>query len=723
MGTGVCGGCCVSVGRGQADVTAAWLKWVAAARQAANDMTTRKDLVRNSDYLIAVLRVGLAVAAVVLVSCVGVAPSAAPLDQDTPVVTDKDGETILVDPEDLMRASEEDGKPLLAFASTRDGNGDIFLLRDSYPATNITNNDSGDWDPEWSPNCAWADGDCRIVFTSHRSGDSEIWTMDSSGRNLRNITQHPAWDYWPDWSPDGRNVTFVSERDGDPELFIQSIDGSAAVQLTWNEESDRLPAWSPDGSQIAFAAVRQGIEEIHLVTVDGRHERAVTKWPLKGTSPVWSPDGRQIAYVGWDESNQPGIYLWTLADDETRRLWQGRDWVGSLSWADCAGQDALLFSAWQDGDHDLFVLFVGQAQPSRLTGSTSWDDFSSLFPRCSMSGMDTWPIDGVDKTPRAVLGAESGLIEGANIADLGNAYLLQDMGFQWAKGYVNWETVERQPGEFNWADPDNTVNAFTSRGLHILLRIHGTPAWARPPDTFLTYPPDDISRFSDFVGLLATRYRGQVDAYEIWNEQNLDYEWGYLSPDAAAYTALLQSAYRAIKTADPEALVVSGGLATTGDGSDTAVGDLEFLQQMYDAGARGAFDALGSHPYAFGHPPDYTDPWGLCLSRVNDQRRVMVANGDEATPIWITELGWVLNTSWALGEHETIGVTQSEQSEYLGRAYRKVAADWPYVGAIFLFNLDFASVPWYTASEPMRWYAVLNPDRTPRPAYVTLSDQ
>ena len=46
--------------------------------------------------------------------------------------------------------------------------------------------------------------------------------------------------------------------------------------------------------------------------------------------------------------------------------------------------------------------------------------------------------------------------------------------------------------------------------------------------------------------------------------------------------------------------------------------------------------------------------------------------------------------------------------------------DWPFVEAIFLFNLDFSTVPWYTASEPMRWYAILNPDRTPRPAYITL---
>jgi hypothetical protein len=225
------------------------------------------------------------------------------------------------------------------------------------------------------------------------------------------------------------------------------------------------------------------------------------------------------------------------------------------------------------------------------------------------------------------------------------------------------------------------------------------------------------------MGALAARYRGRVAAYEIWNEPNLNYEWGYLQPDPAVYTALLQAAYRAVKAADPQALVISGGLATTGDGSATAMGDLAFLQGMYDAGAQGSFDALGSHPYAFGHDPDYQDAWGTSLARVVQQREVMVRNGDAATPIWITEAGWVLHTSWNLVEHEAVAVDEAQQADYLTRAYQKVRTEWPWVAAMFLFNLDFSSVPWYPAAEPMRWYAILNPDRSPRPAYTNLKSQ
>jgi GH35 family endo-1,4-beta-xylanase len=280
--------------------------------------------------------------------------------------------------------------------------------------------------------------------------------------------------------------------------------------------------------------------------------------------------------------------------------------------------------------------------------------------------------------------------------------------------------VEPNPGEFHWIDPDNIVNAMEGQQVKILMRVHGTPAWARPEQSSYTQPPDDMSKFADFMTALATRYKGKVAAYEIWNEPNLYYEWGNRPAAPAAYTEMLKAAYIALKAVDPEALVISGGLATTGGGSPTAYGDLEFLQGMYDAGAKGYFDAFGSHPYTFGRSPDEPDPWGLSLARVEQQYQVMQANDDGDTPIWITELGWVIKTEWDLGEHQAISVTEAEQAQYLVDAYRKVEKEWPFVEALFIFNLDFSTVFWYPAPEPMRWYAILNPDHSPRPAYTAL---
>lgn len=620
----------------------------------------------------------------------------------------------------------------IAFASDRAGAGDIYVATLGGEVTNLTHHPAGDWDPAWSPTCAQPGGECRIAFTSHRSGDSEIWTMDSDGRDLRNITQDPAWDYWPAWSPDGKWIVFVSERDGDPELFIgpsDSAQGQGAIQLTFNDDSDRLPAWSPDGSRIAFAAVRDGVEEIHVINADcakqaagcGTDERAITAWPLKGTSPAWSPDGRRIAFIGWSEDDRPGIYVVGPEPETIQKLWEGSAWIGSLSWAPGpnGGQEEgwLFFTSWQEGNHEIYALSANGGTPIRLTYNPAWDDFPNARPGLEMTPQ---PIEIPESHPASTSMQNANLRYGVNMADLGNAYLVRDMGFTWAKSYVNWETVEPEPGQYRWIDPDNIVTAFKGYGVHILMRVHGTPAWARPEGTFLSHPPNEIDDFARFMRVLAARYKGQVAAYEIWNEPNLNYEWGYLEPDPAAYTALLKAAYQAVKAVDPEALVISGGLATTGEGSPTAMGDLTFLQGMYAAGAQGYFDALGSHPYAFGHDPDYEDPWGLSLSRVVQQREVMLANDDAETPVWITETGWVLHTNWNLVEHEAIAVDESQQADYLVGAYQKIRQEWPWVGATFLFNLDFSGVPWYAAAEPMRWYAILNPDRTPRPAYTQL---
>lgn len=606
-------------------------------------------------------------------------------------------------------------QPIFAFASDRSGAGDIFILDREGQIRNITNHPSADWDPAWS-----RDG-TMLAFTSHRSGSSNIWLMNVSQYDgvempLWNLTGDSNWSYSPSWSPSGQSVAFVSERDGDPEIFIQNLAGDTALQLTFNEGLDRLPAWSPDGKYIAFAAVRNGGEEIYRIRPDGTDEQLLTPQPLQGTAPAWSPDSQRLAFIGWDEADKPGLYIIGPEQDDLQLLYQNSFWMGSLDWS--ADGQWLTFTCWASGNHELYALPVTGGVPTRLTINDAWDDFMAINPAVPFAVATAPSI--AQAAPALQLPPDPNFAAGVNLADLSLAYLVNDLGFGWAKGYVNWATVEPEPGEFNWVDPDNIVKAFGDQNLKFLIRVHGTPAWARPAETHLSYPPDDLTAYAHFMTALASRYKGQVAAYEIWNEPNLDYEWGYLPPDPAAYTDLLKTAYVAIKKVDPAALVISGGLATTGQGSPNAYGDLAFLQGMYEAGAKGYFDAFGSHPYAYGLAPDDTHADGLSLDRLLEQRQVMVANDDGDTPIWVTEAGWVLETDWDLGEHQAIAVTEAQQAEYLARAYQKVRQEWPFVQAFFLFNLDFSTAPWYPAAEPMRWYAILNPDRTPRPAYTTL---
>lgn len=296
---------------------------------------------------------------------------------------------------------------------------------------------------------------------------------------------------------------------------------------------------------------------------------------------------------------------------------------------------------------------------------------------------------------------------GVNMAERTNMNLVRDMDFGWVKGFVNWASTEPSKGSYHWDDCDNVVNAAEQYGLKILFRVDHPPAWANGAGG--TAPQTDPNDLGDFMYALADRYKGRVAAYEIWNEPNLNAEWGGRSPAPEYYVEILKTAYDAIKKRDPEAIVVSAGLSTAGEGGEGSVGDLIYLQGMYDAGAKDYFDVLGSHPYGGPYDPDkMTDvKGGMCFHRAKEQHDVMVANGDGHKKVWATEFGWVLETDCDLGhDHEWMKVSEEEQATYLVRAYQKAHFEWPWMGVMFLFNLDFATVSWYEDCDPKRWYSI-----------------
>jgi hypothetical protein len=337
---------------------------------------------------------------------------------------------------------------------------------------------------------------------------------------------------------------------------------------------------------------------------------------------------------------------------------------------------------------------------------------------------------------------------GANVASADHAASLAEMGFDWAKGFASWENAGSGPG-YDWVAVDNQLREFVPHVPHVLLRLGG------PPPPGVGNPPasvGDRAAFQSYAQALAAhvsatwRPQGlETVAYEIWNEPNLDYEWGWQRPNAAQYTALLQSGYRGIKAGDPRAIVVSAGLAPTGGslanlawarefyGAPQVVPDLTFLRGMYKSGAKGYFDALGSHPYggpdAPGTAPSAaTGP--IYFRRVEEQRQVMLDFGD-TSPVWATEFGWVLRTDCRLGEHEWMEVSEAQQAEYLAGAYAHADENWPWMGPMFMFNLDFGTVYWYAWCDPVRWYSITyradpkdpgNSPILPRQAFFSLRD-
>jgi Tol biopolymer transport system component len=590
------------------------------------------------------------------------------------------------------------------FASDLDGDGDIYLVDTSGAVTNLTADFVPEWDPALSPS-----GD-RVAYSGRVGGFSGIYVMDLRTRQATEVTHDIGYDYQPSWSPDGSQLAFVSESEDTRDIFTLDLVSGARRRLTSSGplEAYASPEWSPDGKAIAYSATRKGVEEIYWLELGGQ-EHQVSKWPLKGRYPAWSPDGQRLAFAGWDEDDKPGIYVANKDGSDVRWLWEGRAPIRSLAWAG----DCIMFSMAGVTGFDIYCLNVAAGTVTTLVSGPGWND-------CPTARGEGTPHPVVLQGKEASSASSLPPVTGVNIADLSDAYLVHSLGFGWLKNYLSWAGVEPKEGQYNWQDPDNVVKAAARSGLKVLLRLHDTPAWARPAGSTVTMPPSDLGTYERFVRAVARRYRGKVAAYEIGNEPNLTYEWGGRAPDPAAYTALLRVAYRAIKAEDPGALVVSGGLATTGDGGEGAMGDLAFLRGMYAAGAKGFFDALGSHPYGYGLPPFASQPWGLAVSRLQDQHAVMEEAGDGATPIWATEVGWPIFSPWSMGEHDRYAVSEQLQAYYYRQLFLEAKDHWPWLQAIFLFNLDFSTVSWYDAKQPMRWYSILEPDGSPRLAFTWL---
>src|SRR5204862_420904 len=111
----------------------------------------------------------------------------------------------------------------------------------------------------------------KIVFSSNRDGNFEIYAMNTDGTGATRLTNHAAADISPAWSPDGSKIVFASNRDGNFEIYVMNADGSAPLRLTNNPAVEGEPGWSPDSGKIVFCSNRDGLfnSEVYVMNADG----------------------------------------------------------------------------------------------------------------------------------------------------------------------------------------------------------------------------------------------------------------------------------------------------------------------------------------------------------------------------------------------------------------------------------------------------------------------
>ena len=197
---------------------------------------------------------------------------------------------------------------------------------------------------------------------------------------------------------------------------------------------------------------------------------------------------------------------------------------------------------------------------------------------------------------------------------------------------VNWAKLEPNKGDWRWEILDRDVELARQHNVDLLLTLGRTPRWAsarpnEPQDSRYGNPgeraePRDLQDWRDYVRTVATRYKGRIHEYEIWNEPNAR---NFYTGTPSAMADLAREAYAILKQVDSSNVVLSPSPSGT-------IGS-NWLAEYLQAGGGKYADIIGYHFYVRDSPPEEM------VQRISTVKGILAKNGLGDRPLWDTEAG------------------------------------------------------------------------------------
>ena len=262
--------------------------------------------------------------------------------------------------------------------------------------TNLTNNIFDDRYASFSPNGK------RIIFESFRTGNWDIYIMDSNGESQVQLTSNESSDRRPSWHPDGTTILFESDREDKVQLFTLNLSsgeikkkfmstvegelifssfspdgkylsvglvespeksnllllnehGEIVKRLTNNDHRNNYAKWSNKSDEIVYFSRKDTdnqYDEIYVLNVESGFESRLTNWPKHNFCPSWSADGKMIAYVTSMDENRPEIFVMDSDGSNKTRITRNDETDTLPNWS-TVDNKKILITGYRNGNYEI----------------------------------------------------------------------------------------------------------------------------------------------------------------------------------------------------------------------------------------------------------------------------------------------------------------------------------------------------------------------------------